>query len=58
MIISLPKNIWKMDIVALKEKSHLIKLFLHAGMFRVNSLPAIGTLDFFFALVSFVLVFL
>ena len=58
MIISLPNTLWKIDIVPLKEKSHFIKHFLHAGMFRVKSIPAIGTLDFLFSLVPFVLVLL
>ena len=58
MTISLSNTLCKIDIFPLKEKSHFIKIFLHASMFRVKSLPATGTLDFFFALVSFVIVFL
>ena len=58
MIIYLSNTLRKNDIVPLREKSHLIKIFLHAGMFREESRPAIGTLDFLFSLVSFVLVFL
>ena len=53
LIISLLNTVWKIDIISLEEKSHLINIFLHAGMFRVKSLPAIGTLDFLFSLVSF-----
>ena len=56
MIISLPNTLRKIDIIPLKEKSHFIKNFLHAGIFRVKSLLAIGTLDLLFSLVSFVLV--
>ena len=58
LIISLPNTLWKIDIVSLEERSHLIKIQLHAGMLRVESLLAVGTLDFLLALMSFVLVFL
>ena len=58
MIVSLHNTLRKIDIAPPKEKSHFIKIFLHAGMFRVKSLPTIGTLDLFFALVPFVLVLL
>ena len=58
LIISLSNTLQKIDIFSLEEKSHLIKVFLHADIFGVKSLPAIGTLDFLFALASFVLVFL
>jgi len=56
MIISLSNTLWNIDIVPLEEKIHLIKKFLHTGMFMVKSLPTIGTLEFFFALDSFLFV--
>ena len=56
MIISLSNTLRNIDIVPLEEKIHLIKKFLHAGMFMVKSLPTIGTLEFFFALDSFLFV--
>ena len=58
LVISLPNTLRKIDIVSLEERSHLIKLLLHAGMFRVEALPTVGTLDFLLALMSFLLVFL
>ena len=58
LIISLLNTLQKIDIVSLEEESHIIKLLLHAGMFRVEYLTATGTLDFLLSLMAFVLVFL
>ena len=59
ILIVSPSNILReIDVVSLKERSHLIKFFLHAGMLRVESLSVVRTLDLFLALMSFVLVFL
>ena len=41
LVISLPNTLQNIDIVSLKEESHLIKILLHAGMFRVESLPVV-----------------
>ena len=41
------------DVISLKERGSFIKLLLHAGMFRVESLPIVWTLDFFLAMVPF-----
>ena len=58
LIISPSKVLQEIDIVSVEERSHLIKFLLHVGMLRVESLPAVRTLDFLLALISFVLVFL
>ena len=53
LLISPPKYFQKIDVIYLKERGSFIKLLLHAGMFRVEALPAIRTLDFFLAMVPF-----
>ena len=41
LVISFPNTLHKIDIVSLKEISHLIELLLHVGMFMVEALPAV-----------------
>ena len=56
LLISPPNAFWKIDVIPLKERGCFIKLSLHVGMFRVEALPIIRTLDFFLAMVPFSLV--
>ena len=53
MLISPPKAIQNIDVIYLKERGCFINILLHAGMFRVEALPAIRTLEFFLAMVPF-----
>ena len=53
LLISPPKALRKIDVIPLKERGCFIKLFLHADMFRVKTLPAVRTPDSFFPIVPF-----
>ena len=53
LLISPPKAFRKIDVISLKERGRFIKFLLHVGMFRVEALPAIRTLDFFLSIVPF-----
>ena len=53
LLISPLKAFWKIDVISLKERGSFINIIVHASMFRVESLPAIRTLDFFLAMVPF-----
>ena len=46
----------KIDVISLKERGYFINIFLHAGMFRVKTLPAVRTPDSFFPIVPFTFV--
>ena len=47
LLISPLKYFRKIDVIYLKERGSFIKIFLHAGMFRVKTLPAVITPNFF-----------
>ena len=53
LLISPPKYFQKIDVISLKKRGSFIKILLHVGMFRVESLPTIRKLDFLFAMVPF-----
>ena len=53
LVISPPKALRKIDVIPLKERGCFIKIFLHACMFRVKTIPVVRTPDFFFPIVPF-----
>ena len=53
LLISPPKFFWKIDVISLKERGSFIKFLFHAGMFRVEALPAVWTLDLFLSMMPF-----
>ena len=53
LLISPPKYFRKIDVISLKERGFFIKIILHVGMLRVESLPAIRTLGIFLVMVPF-----
>ena len=53
LLISSPKDFQKIDVISLNERGSFIKFLFHVGMFRVEALLAIRTLDFFLAMVPF-----
>ena len=58
LLISPPKAFWKIDVIYLKERGIFVKLLLHVGMFRVEALPAVWTLNFFLSMIPFSFVLL
>ena len=53
LVISPPKALRKFDVIPLKKRGCFIKIFLHAYMFRVKTLPTVRTPDSFFPIVPF-----
>ena len=53
LVISPLKALRNIDVIPLKERGCFIKLFLHADMFRVKTIPVVRTPDSFFPIVPF-----
>ena len=58
LLISPSKDFQKIDVISLKKRGSFIKFLLHAGMFRVEALPTVWTLDFFLSMMPFFFVLL
>ena len=53
LLISPPKDFQKIDVISLKERGSFINILLHAGIFRVEALPTVWTLEFFLSMMPF-----
>ena len=58
LLISPPKYFQRIDVIFLKNRSRFIKFIFHVGMFMVEALPVVWTLDFFLSMMPFSFVLL